>query len=363
MTAQHHAPTDGASAPRDGARIPFREGPRCPTTPPFFRFDVYPAAALRVVSGANEGDGLGPVEDVVPGDTYRLARGAATRALALADGDTTDSGTIAEVADGSEIGEPGDAVAILACHTFMGGRGEVVEVLALDVSGAQARQSWLLPLADLAEGLDYDLVGSSVTDAPQRFADVASVSFLAGTQLTLADGRQMPVENLNVGDRVLTRDHGAQPIRWIGHQTRRATGAAAPITISAGTLNAARDLRLSPQHRLFIWQRRDALGTGRAEVMVKAERLVDGDRIRREEGGHVDSYQLVFDGHEIIYAEGIAVESLLVAGHARALLPEGLTLDPQTGPALDARRIEVDDVALDPAEALQRLSRASRGDD
>ena len=49
--------------------------------------------------------------------------------------------------------------------------------------------------------------------------------------------------------------------------------------------------------------------------------LVNGTTVIREEGGHIDSYQLVFDGNEIIFAEGIAVESLLVTADLRARLP------------------------------------------
>lgn len=164
----------------------------------------------------------------------------------------------------------------------------------------------------------------------------------------MADGAQRAVETLRVGERLLTRDHGPQPIRWIGQQTLRATGAAAPVRITAGTMNTARDLRLSPQHRLFVWQRHDAVGAGRAEVMVKAELLVNGTSVVREAGGHLDSYRLGFDGHEIIFAEGIAVESLLV-GSGEATVPAPAAL-------------EVEERVLDPGDAAARLTRASRGE-
>lgn len=160
--------------------------------------------------------------------------------------------------------------------------------------------------------------------------------------------------------KLLTRDHGPQPIRWIGFQTRRAVGAAAPVRITEGTLNTSRDLRLSPQHRLFIWQRNDELGTGRAEVMVKAELLVNGTTVHREEGGHVDSFQIVFDGHEIIYAEGIAVESLLVTGQTRALLPQDLTLEGSTDAAAQAAALELEDREAGD-DVVERLARASKG--
>lgn len=327
--------------------------------PPLFRFQTYPADTLRVVSGAYMGDGMGLEDAAVPGDIYKLASNQAPQRLAISD---AGAGGQSCVADGSAVGTPGDALTIAACHMLMGPSGEVVEVLILTLASTDGPTLHVLPLSEMKADTEYELVGIETSSAPERFADIASVSFLAGTHLTMANGAQCPVEDLNVGDIVLTRTHGPQPIRWIGFQTRRAIGANAPVRINEGTLNTSRDLRLSPQHRLFIWQRKDALGTGRAEVMVKAELLVNGDTVVREEGGHVDSYQIVFDGHEIIYAEGIAVESLLVTGQNRALLPEELALGGSSDAAASAAAIELgdDDAGND---VVERLSRASKGGD
>jgi hypothetical protein len=328
---------------------------------PLFRFATYPAAQLRALTGANEGDAIGLDDGAIPGDTYRLARDAEARRLTICDG--PGGGPV--VATGTEVGRPGEALAIAACHSFMGEAGEMIEVLVLSRDGgAEGQALHLLPLAPLRPGTEYELIGTSTTTAPGRFADIASVSFFAGTHLTLAGGAQARVEDLKVGDLLLTRDHGPQPIRWIGHQTRRAVGAAAPIRIAEGTLNTARDLYLSPQHRLFIWQRRDALGTGRSEVLVKAELLLNGTTVTRAEGGHVDSYQILFDGHEIIFAEGIAVESLLVTSDVLARLPDALRLDTALQEQQSAAEFEVDEGALgDAGDAAARLTRASRGDD
>jgi hypothetical protein len=324
---------------------------------PLFRFATYPASAVCALTGANEGDPIGLGDAALPGDTYRLSRDARAERLTICDG--PDGGQV--VAEGSEVGQPGDPLVIAICHSFMNSKGEMIEVLVLRrVSDAEGTVLHLLPLAPLVPGTEYDLIGSSVGTAPERFADLASVSFFAGTHLTLSNGAQARVEDLKVGDLVLTRDHGPRPIRWIGHQTRRAVGSAAPIHIAQGTLNTARDLRLSPQHRLFIWQRRDELGTGRSEVLVRADLLVNGTTVTREEGGHVDSYQILFDGHEIIFAEGIAVESLLVTSEIRARLPEGLTLEAEG--QSNTTGIEIDEGALgDVADAVERLTRASQG--
>ena len=253
-----------------------------PDFTPLYRFATYPAGALQAQSGANAGDpiGLGPA--AIPGDTYRLAREAGPEQLHICE--SPQLGQV--VANGSQVGQPGEALTIADCHSLMGPSGETVEVLVLRRTVDRDETTLhLLPLSPIRPTVEYELIGSSPALAPARFADIVSVSFFAGTRITLAGGAQAPVESLQIGDMILTRDHGPRPIRWIGHQTRRATGAAAPIRITAGTLHTARDLLLSPEHRLFIWQRRDALGTGRAEVLVKATLLVNGKTVRRDEGG------------------------------------------------------------------------------
>ena len=133
------------------------------------------------------------------------------------------------------------------------------------------------------------------------------------------------MQTLADGDRVLTRDHGAQEIRWVGKATLRAKGAFAPVVIAAGTLGNQSDLIVSPHHRIFIYQRGPKRLGGTAELLVQAKHLVDGERVTRREGGFVDYHSLVFDRHEIIYAEGIPAESLLVTEATVSLLPPDLS--------------------------------------
>ena len=81
---------------------------------------------------------------------------------------------------------------------------------------------------------------------------------------------------------------------------------------------------MSPDHRLFIYQRSDELGAGRSELLIKARHLVNGDTIHAQPGGFVDYFQLLFDRHQIIFAEGIAAETLLADHRTHAALPPEL---------------------------------------
>jgi len=81
--------------------------------------------------------------------------------------------------------------------------------------------------------------------------------------------------------------------------------------IQAGLLGNSGDLIVSQHHRMFLYQRRrGALPT--AEILVQAKHLVDGERVFIREGAVVEYFSLVFDRHEIIYAEGVPAESLMV---------------------------------------------------
>ena len=179
----------------------------------------------------------------------------------------------------------------------------------------------------------------------------------------MASGAQRAIETLAIGDRVLTRDDGPQPLRWIGRTTTRAVGEMAPILITKGALNNSADLLVSPEHRLFIYQRSDALGAGRAEVLVRARHLVNETTVLRREGGFIDYFQLLFDSHQIIYAEGIAAETMLVDTRTRAALPPELAEKlAQSLPGHTNRphlQFEVPDDLLNRPDAAELLRRAS----
>ncbi len=147
------------------------------------------------------------------------------------------------------------------------------------------------------------------------------VCFAEGTRIETPDGPRR-VETLTEGDLVVTRDHGAQPLRWTGSRRVPALGPLAPIVIPAGRLDNDRDLVVSPQHRLLIGDWRAELLFGQTEVLVRASDLVDGDGIHRRPGGHVTYHHLLFDAHEIVYAEGCPAESLHPGPMTRSALCE-----------------------------------------
>ncbi len=325
---------------------------------------VYRATDFRVTNGANLGDPIAEASEVMLDDVYNLMPEARRWRLSLATAEGLKHMTVAE---GSQLGTVDGEVHLDASVTLMAPDGSIVEALVLvelERGTELISATYLLPLADLRARTDYALVEVGTGDARARFAALACVSFMRGTHITLATGEQRPIEDLEVGDRVLTRDNGVQPVRWIGHQTVRATGAFAPVIISPGAMNNAGELRLSPNQRLFVYQREDKIGAGRHEVMVRAELLVNGDTVVRGDGGYVDYYQILFDTHEFIFAEGIATESLTIDDRTSPALPRDvqtrLGLSPAPAPGMRPDPVDLDETMLDAAIAADILRVASR---
>ena len=82
------------------------------------------------------------------------------------------------------------------------------------------------------------------------------------------------------------------------------------MTLDAGALDGlTRALTVSPQHRFLFTGYRAELLFGTSEVLVAAKHLVNGMNIRQEDRTAVTYLHMMFDQHEVIYADGTATES------------------------------------------------------
>jgi hypothetical protein len=178
--------------------------------------------------------------------------------------------------------------------------------------------------------LTYEVTdGMGTTDV--AFVNLKMIAcFTEGTLIDVPGGR-VAVERLRAGDKVVTRDHGAQVLRWVGRVARAAVGADAPVEIAAGTFGDHGTLRVSGNHRVLVTGARAELLFGEAEVLVKAKHLVDGRAVRVVEGGQVTYLHLLFDRHEVVTANGLACESYhpaTLAGFEAEVQAEVLRLFP-----------------------------------
>jgi len=155
--------------------------------------------------------------------------------------------------------------------------------------------------------------------------------FAAGTMIETTQG-MVAVEDLTEGDLLVTHFAAApQPVRWIGrrrvdcaHHPDRA--AVDPIRIAPGAFGPgqpARALYLSPDHAVYF-----------DGVLIPVRRLVNGTTITRAPRDSVTYYHVELPAHDVIRAEGLAVESYLDSGD-RDSFDNGLgaiRLHPSFGP-------------------------------
>ena len=322
---------------------------------------AYPAEQFQVEIGANMGDTLGVLDELMLDDIYQLSPPAQPQRLALA---SRADGSFC-VAEDTDLGTIGAQLHLDCCLTLMPQSGDNIEALVMvEVdTGGLITAIYLLPMAPLSIQQSYTLVRAEQQPARRKLAQMACVSFTRGTRITMATGAQKPIEDLKPGDRILTRDEGVQELRWIGESTSRAVGRMAPVLIRAGALNNAGDLLVSPDHRLLVYQRHDELGTGCPELLVRARDLVNGDTVVVQDGGFVDYFQLLFDRHHIVYAEGIAAESLFLDALTQPALPDELLSrlgsSHTAGQRRDSHGLEVQKSLLNHPDAVAILRRSS----
>ncbi len=196
------------------------------------------------------------------------------------------------------------------------------------------------------------------------------VCFVRGTRVLTPTGLKA-VEDIEVGDRIVTRDHGTQPVRWIGstklpQAALEARPELRPIRLKAGSMGdnlPERDLCVSRQHRILVrgWQAELLFGTAEG-VLTPAFTLINDSTIVTDHGSqNVEYFHMAFDNHEVVYAEGVEAESFHPYRDTVSILDEAqreelFKLFPQLehGAAFPAARTELkgrDGLALAPKDA------------
>jgi hypothetical protein len=135
------------------------------------------------------------------------------------------------------------------------------------------------------------------------------ICFTPDTMIATPRGPR-PVQSLRAGDMIDTRDNGPQPLAWIGKRRVAAHGHLAPIQIAPGILGNTAQLRVSPNHRMLITAASNDLHFGATEVFVAAKHLLGHSGVSQKPGGMVTYIHLLFDRHEVVFANDSPSESL-----------------------------------------------------
>ncbi|MFG5380923.1 Hint domain-containing protein [Yoonia sp. R2-816] len=171
--------------------------------------------------------------------------------------------------------------------------------------------------------------------APTGFIGIGDISgdvvcFARGTRIMSASG-DIAIEDLNLGDSVSTAQNGYQTIRWIGKRRLNAeelkkNPKLRPVRIRACALGAGlptRDLLVSRQHRMLVSSEVAERMFGLDAILVSAIKLTGLPGVEIDEvAAEVEYIHLLFDKHEIIYAEGAPSESLFTGPQALKSVPK-----------------------------------------
>ncbi len=140
-------------------------------------------------------------------------------------------------------------------------------------------------------------------------ATVSAACYCAGT-LILTERGEIAIEDLAVGDKVVTTSGASRPVRWLGRRgvdvARHPEPASVrPVRVAAHAFGEGlprRDLWLSPGHNI-AWER----------TLMPISCLINGRSVAQVNVKRVEYWHVELDAHDLILAEGLAAESDL--GH------------------------------------------------
>lgn len=197
-------------------------------------------------------------------------------------------------------------------------------------------KTYLVPPATAGSDLDaleagpirsvtFDSIASNdmYGTAKSRQAGDFAVCFVAGTLISTPTG-ECKVEDLRVGDTVITIDNDTQIIRWIGQRSCIARGKHAPVRIKSGAFGHGlpqSDLFVSQQHRLLLSSMAVSRVVGQEEVIAPAKVLTLLPEIKiAEDQSSIRYFHLLFDRHELVLANGLPAEFFYLGPMAKEAL-------------------------------------------
>jgi autotransporter passenger strand-loop-strand repeat protein len=238
-----------------------------------------------------------------------------------ASGDVTFSGSggVLEISGGivsaTIVGfSSGDTIDLATLSFSAGGTATLnsaTDVLTVTEGGSAARLQLAGDYASASFGLAADAGSGTLLTVSGTIIETSGIPcFAAGTRI-LTERGLVAVEQLAIGDRVMTAERGTMPITWIGHRRidcRRhpEPQKIQPVLIAAhafGRGAPGRDLLLSPDHAVFA-----------EGVLIPVKHLINGSMIRQVVIPAVTYFHVALDRHAVILAEGLPVESYLDTG-------------------------------------------------
>lgn len=211
--------------------------------------------------------------------------------------------------------------------SFNPGAESNLDVIFMTVSNGGDVRHFVIPndsygdmnVHEIRTGEIGNVAGSDAATISTGDNAIKIVCFTKGTLIEGANTQQHPIEQLRIGDKIMTADRGLQAIKWIGITTIGASQMGAqpnlrPIRVAAGALGhgmPCADLVVSPQHRILVRSKIVQRMFGQNEVLIAAKHLIEVDGIDMVENlVKTKYYHVLTDHHEVVFANGAAAETL-----------------------------------------------------
>jgi Hint domain len=297
--------------------------PIATTSRPAIDFESSGANRLVIDPGAVF---IGLVEaNAAASNTLELASSSSAGTITGIGSQFTGFGTI-EFDSGAQWTIDGNAAGLASGETIIGfGAGDTIDIAGLTLTPNETLTlgpDGVLTIPGTTDTVTF--TGASELDSATLSPDgeggteiTDTLCYLRGTRILTTTG-EVPVEDIHIGDSLVSRFGAIRPVKWIGRQSYdlrfvRDNKAKLPVCIQAGALGEkmpARDLFVSPGHSILL-----------DGTLVLASKLVNGLTITQaadEAPARIEYFQIEFDAHDCVIAEGIWSETYADAPGMRA---------------------------------------------
>jgi hypothetical protein len=269
---------------------------------------------------------IGLVEaNTTASNTMELASSSGAGTITGIGSQFTGFGTI-ELDSGAQWTIDGNAAGLASGETIIGfAAGDTIDIAGLTLTSNETLTlgpDGVLTIPGTTDTLTF--TGTSERDSVTLSLDgeggteiTDTLCYLRGTRILTTTG-EVPVEDIHIGDSLVSRFGAIRPVKWIGCQNYdlrfvRDNKAKLPVCIQAGALGEkmpARDLFVSPGHSMLL-----------DGTLVLASMLVNGITITQSADrapARIEYFQIEFDSHDCVIAEGIWSETYADAPGMRA---------------------------------------------
>jgi autotransporter passenger strand-loop-strand repeat protein len=274
-----------------------------------------------------ESGGIAIATTILSGGTQLVSAGG-TASDTVISGGTLDisaggivSGAVSFSGTGGTYEIDGTAIPGATVSGFISGDSFDLRGIAFDSGAGHVDLTSGNVLVVTENGSAYDINLASGQDFAGDYFHLAADGF-GGTLVTedttpcycpgtliLTPAGEVPVEDLKIGDRVVTLFGRARPIEWIGRRSYSGDFVLGrddilPVCIKAGALESGiprHDLWVSPNHALYL-----------GGVLIEAKDLVNGVSVYQADTVETVEYiHFELDAHDVVLAEGAWAESYI----------------------------------------------------